>query len=94
MKSSFKSVAFFKQLIIFFLSKAQKGENTKKKTQVVTLFGPELHKCALSLHLRFYLLLFFSEIHGWKHCCSTGHSEFLAKLPLSFQTCFSLAFLL
>lgn len=65
MKSSFKSVAFFKQLIIFFLSKAQKGENTKKKkTQVVTLFGPELHKCALSLHLRFYLLLFFLKYMG------------------------------
>lgn len=64
MKSSFKSVAFFKELIIFFLSKAQKGENTKKKTQVVTLFGPELHKCALSLHLRFYLLLFFLKYMG------------------------------
>lgn len=49
MKSSFKSVAFFKQLIIFFLSKAQKGENTKKTKQVVTLFGPELHKCAFTL---------------------------------------------
>lgn len=42
MKSSFKSVAFFKQLIIFFLSKAQKGENTKKK-----------HKLLLYLALNF-----------------------------------------
>lgn len=38
MKSSFKSVAFFKQLIIFFLSKAQKGENTKKKKHKLLLY--------------------------------------------------------
>lgn len=79
--SSFKSVPFFKQLIIFFFLRLKKGKILKKSilnktltivavilplamSQVVTLFGPELHKCALSLHLRFYLSLFFLKYMG------------------------------